>query len=100
MSDEAHFHLSGYVMRFWETENTHIMQEDSLDPLKVTVWYGICSEKVIGPYFFEDADGATVTVNGERYRQMRNEFFCRKLMHWVSIIVGFNRTQQPLIQLG
>jgi len=29
MSDEAHFHLSGYVnkqnLRFWDTENPHVM---------------------------------------------------------------------------
>lgn len=83
MSDEAHFHLSGYVnkqnLRFWGTENPHEMHEKPLHPLKVTVWCGICSERVIGPYFFENADGTTVTVTGERYRQMLNEFCLPKV---------------------
>lgn len=29
---------------------------------------------IIGPYFFEDDDGATVSVNGDRYRVMLTDF--------------------------
>ena len=40
----------------------------------MTVWCSICAEKVIGPYFFEDTTGNAVTVTGERYRSMIQEF--------------------------
>ena len=30
--------------------------------------------RIIGPYFFENAEGFTETVNGERYRYMINTF--------------------------
>lgn len=78
MTDEAHFDLSGFVnsqnCRFWGTENPRILHERPLHPLRVTVWCGICAEKVIGPYFFEDTTGNAVTVTGERYRSMIQEF--------------------------
>lgn len=74
MGDEAHFQLNGVVnrqnTRFWGTTNPRIIHERQLHPLKVTVWCGVTSTRVIGPYFFEGEDGETVTVNGERYRAM------------------------------
>lgn len=83
MSDEAHFHLSGYVnkqnLRFWGTQNPRVMHEKPLHPLKATVWCGVHAGGVIGPYFFEDAIGNTVTVNGERYRAMINDFLLPEL---------------------
>lgn len=85
MSDEAHFHLSGHVnkqnSRFWATENPQILHETPLHPQKVTVWCAVCSLTVIGPYFFEDEDGDTVTVNGERYRHMLEDFLAPNLVH-------------------
>ncbi|KAI8123095.1 hypothetical protein CVS40_6188 [Lucilia cuprina] len=61
MSDEAHFHLNGYVnkqnSRFWGVENPQIIHH----PLKVTVWCAIWSGGIIGPYFFENENGVTVT---------------------------------------
>lgn len=52
MSDEPFFHLSDYVnkqnLRFWKFE----MNEEPLHLLHVsTVWCGIYSEKLIGPFF-------------------------------------------------
>lgn len=42
---------------------------------KVTVWCGFWSGGIgIGPYFFEDAQGAALTVNGDRYRAMITYF--------------------------
>lgn len=83
MSDEAYFHLSGHVnkqnTRFWGTENPRIIQETPLHPLKVTIWCGVCAEKVIGPYFFEDAAGNAITVTGERYRTMLRKFLIPSL---------------------
>lgn len=56
MSDEAHFHLSGYVnkqnYRFWGTENPRVMHEEPLHPLKVTAWCAVHAGGVIGPFFF------------------------------------------------
>lgn len=74
MSDEAHFTLSGGVnkqnCRFYATENPQLIHEEPLYDQKLTVWCGMCADMVIGPYFFEDDDGKTTTVNGERYRAM------------------------------
>ena len=82
MTDEAHFHLKSEVnkqnYRIWASENPRVIHEHPLHALKVTVWCGITSSRIIGPYFFEDVDGNTVTVNGNRYRQMLQEqFFVR-----------------------
>lgn len=78
MGDEAHFHLNGYVnkqnMRFWGAENPRIVHESELHPSRVTVWCGVTSERIIGPYFFEDPDENAVTVTGERYREMLVNF--------------------------
>lgn len=78
MSDEAHFCLNGTVnkqnCRFYATENPQLVHEEPLHDQKVTVWCGICANRVIGPYFFEDERGATVTVNGARYRTMIEDF--------------------------
>jgi len=43
-----------------------------------TVWYDFWSCGIIGPFFFENEQGAAVTVNGERYRAMLNEFLLPK----------------------
>jgi len=40
----------------------------------LTVWYGIASFGVLGPYFFEDNEGAVVTVTSERYVAMHRNF--------------------------
>ena len=38
-----------------------------------------CCPEFIGPFFFEDEQGAAVTVNGERYHAMLNEFLFPKI---------------------
>lgn len=79
MSDEAHFHLGGFVnnqnSRIWGSENPREVHEKPLHPRRVTVWCAMWAGGVIGPYFFENAHGIAVTVNGERYRDMINNFF-------------------------
>jgi len=78
MGDEAHFHLNGFVnkqnMRFWGTENPRIVHQRSLHPVKVTVWCGVTAGKVLGPYFFEDEAENALTITGERYREMLENF--------------------------
>ena len=43
-------------------------------PKRVTVWFGL-----IGPFFFKNEQGEAVTVNGDRYRVMLNEFLFTKI---------------------
>lgn len=74
MSDEAHFHLNGYVnkqnCRFWGESNPHELVQRQLHPKRCTIWCGVTSQNIIGPFFFESGDGAAVTISGERYRDM------------------------------
>jgi len=78
MSDEAHFHLNGFVnkqnCRIWGVENPRMVYQRQLHPLKCTVWCAITTQRIIGPFFFEDCDGNSVPVNGERYRDMLQNF--------------------------
>jgi len=65
-TDEAWFHLSGYVnsqnYRTWGTENPHVLQETSLHPLKIGIWVAMSRRRIIGPIFFNN------NVTGEVYR--------------------------------
>lgn len=82
MSDEAHFHLDGYVnkqnFRYWSNANPQELHERPLHSAKVTVWCAVTKKCVIGPYFFEE-DGRTVTVNHERYLRMLESFLIPEL---------------------
>ena len=85
-SDEAHFHLNGFVnkqnSRFWTAENPRQTLQVPLHCPRVTVWCGFWSGGVIGPFFFQDSNGNPVNVNGERYRSMLREFLgpeCERL---------------------
>jgi hypothetical protein len=82
-SDEAHFHLSGYVnkqnFRYWAEENPRLLHQSPLHSQKVTVWCGLSSFGILGPYFFEDNNGHAVTVTAERYVAMLNEFLLPEL---------------------
>ena len=53
--------------------------EQHMHPQRVTVWCGFWSGGIIGPFFFENEQGAAVTVNSERYRAMLNEFLFPKI---------------------
>ena len=46
---------------------------------RVTVWCGFWSGGIIGPYSFENEAGHSVTVNGERYRDMLTDFLWPQL---------------------
>ena len=82
-SDEAYFHLGGYVNKqnchIWGTENQHAYIEKPTHSKRDTVWCGFCLRGVIGPFFFENEQGEAVTVNGDRYRAMLNEFLFTKI---------------------
>ena len=72
MTDEAHFVLNGFVnkqnYRFWGSSNPQMMFQTPLHPERCTVWCGITSTKIFGPYFFE------TTIDGENYRQMLQQW--------------------------
>ena len=76
-SDEAHFHLCGYVnkqnFRIWAEENPLEIHEKPLHSEKVTVWCAMTHNVIIGPYFFEG------TVDGEAYRHMILNFMIPEL---------------------
>ncbi|CAK1586379.1 unnamed protein product [Parnassius mnemosyne] len=82
-SDESHFHLEGYVnrqnCRYWSPSNPKQKHQKALHSPKVTVWCAISAKKIIGPFFFENDRGATVTVTSERYIDMINNFFVPQL---------------------
>ena len=72
-SDESHIYLAT------SPNKQNIREWRSPLPLhsaKVTVWCGLNSSKIIGPYFFEDAEtGTPLTVTKERYTDMLTEVF-------------------------
>ena len=82
-SDEAHFDLGGYVSkqtcRIWGTETPHAYIEKPTHSKRVTVWCRFWSRDIIEPFFFENEQGETVTVNGNRYRAMLNEYLFTKI---------------------
>ena len=53
--------------------------EKPTQPKRVTVWCGFWSRGIIEPFYFENEQGQAVTVNGDRYRAMLNEFFFTKI---------------------
>lgn len=60
-TDEAHFHLNGFVntqnCRIWAAENPRVIQEREMHPQRVTVWCGIWSGGLIGPFFLKTKTG-------------------------------------------
>ena len=82
-SDEVHFDLGRYVnkqnCRIWDTENPYTCIEKPMHPKRVTGWYGFWSRGIIGPFFFENEQREAITVNGDRYRAMLNEFLFTKI---------------------
>ena len=56
MSDESHFRLNGCVnkqnCRIWATENPKLTRAIPAHSPKTTVWCGMTSTKILGPYFF------------------------------------------------
>ena len=79
-SDEAHFDLDEKVNNqnccIWGTENPHAYIEKPTHPKRVTVWCGFWSR---GLLFVENEQCEAVTVNGDRYRGMLNEFLFTKI---------------------
>ena len=78
-SDEAHVYLHGdgnrQNVRIWSRSPPDAVYELPLHSPKVTVWCAtISAQGIIGPIFFEDSRGKTVTVNQERYQDVLLQF--------------------------
>ena len=50
-----------------------------MHPEKLTALCDLWSGGIIGPFFFKNDAGATVTVNGIRYRAMIDQFLFLKI---------------------
>jgi len=78
MSNEAHFHLSGFINKQnfhnWSATNPIELHERPLHSSKVTLWCAISSFGIISPYFFEDKRKKAVTVTGPYYIHMLENF--------------------------
>jgi hypothetical protein len=65
-TDEAYFHLSGYVnsqnTRMWSSENPHFFIVTPQYPQKVGVWAAISQHRIIGPIFLEGNNCNNVLV--------------------------------------
>lgn len=76
-TDEAWFHLSGYVnsqnSRIWSTKNPHEFKQIPLHDQKVGVWCALSRTRIIGPIFFDN------TINAKRYRTEILEPFIAQL---------------------
>ncbi|GFV73469.1 putative transposable element [Trichonephila clavipes] len=82
-SDGVHFWLNSYVnkqnCRIWSEANPQVYVETPLHPEKLTVWCALWAGGIIGPYFFKNDEGHNVTVNGDRYRAIIDNFFIPEL---------------------
>ena len=78
ITHEAYFHFSDYVNKqnygYRAPENPQELHQRPLHSERLTVWCGMASFAVLGPYFFEDSEGAAVTVTSERYVAMLRNF--------------------------
>jgi len=78
-SDEAHFLLPGHMNSknyiFWGiTPPEHCLQRP-LHSVKCTAWVAISKHDIIGPFWFEDDNERSVTINTKRYVQMLGKFW-------------------------
>jgi len=71
-SDEATFHISGsvnrHIVRIWGSENPHAYVEHQHDSRNVNVFCAISSQKVYGPFLFDEE-----TVTGMTYLDMLHD---------------------------
>ena len=79
-SDEAIFKLNGHLnchnCVYWNATNLHHMIKKNVYLPGLTVWCGISSVGIIGPYFF---DGC---VTGKSYLEMLQHFLIPCLVHY------------------
>ena len=78
-SDEAHFKLNGDVNSknavHWGSEKPDYVLQKPLHSLKCTAWVAISHKGIIGPFWFQDDDGNSETINTERYLEVLERFW-------------------------
>jgi hypothetical protein len=71
-SDEAWFHLSGYVSsqntRLWGSENPHALFQEPFHSQKIDVFCALSQRRIIGPMFLD------TTVTSQVYIELSREF--------------------------
>lgn len=107
INDEAHFHLSRYIIKqnswYWPTTNTHETYQKLLHSAKHTVRCAMPLFQVIAPYSFNDDNRIyAVTVTSKRYDRMMNEFYLFKRQRNLNSVQtrGFARIGQLATELG
>ena len=82
-TDEAKFKLNGSVNRhncyYWDIENPHHVYSTELNANGVMVWAGICSNGIIGPFFFPS------TVTAASYEKLLVESVIPTLPNHVDV---------------
>ena len=77
--DESHIYLRGFMNKQNFRKGSRTKPEDvyekPLHPPKVTVWCGLSSNKIYGPYFFEDPERNPRMVTTDTYIEMVNMMF-------------------------
>ena len=67
-TDECHYHMEGFVnkqnWRHWGSEPPNFTEVRPLHPKRITVWAGISSGGIIGPYIFSNS------VTGQSYTSL------------------------------
>jgi hypothetical protein len=90
-SDEAWFHLSGYVnsqnSRFWSSENPNLFHEVPLHSQKTGCWYAISRKRIVGPIFFPE------TVTAEKYQEIIMQLI--SLLNEEEHFAGYSRMALP-----
>ena len=78
-SDEAHFQLSGHVNSknniYWGNSKPDEVLQQPLHSEKCTVWAAMSRHCIIGPFFFEDGQGRTTTVDTDGYIEVLGKFW-------------------------
>ena len=85
-SDEATFHVSGKLnkhnVRIWGSENPHASRELQRDSPKVNVWCGIMCNRIIGPFFFNEA-----SITADIYLDLLTEYVAPQLIDFQPTII-------------
>ena len=58
-----------------EANKPNMYLEKPLYSKHVTVWAALSSQGIIGPFFYEDENGETATVNSDRYLKLLKTTF-------------------------
>jgi len=94
--------VSSYVNKqncsYWAPNNPHELHKCPLHSAKVTVLCDVYSHGIIGPYFFENEERRTVTVNAQRHKRILETFLPIELHPRQQICCGYNEMEQLLTQ--